>query len=128
MLSRHGHWLALAGAILIEVVATASMKQAALSGAAATYLLTFGGIAASYVLLAVAVQRIPLALAYAVWESMGLVLVVGAGVLLFQEEMSPAKLACVAGVLAGAVLLERGMHAAEPDTEPDAEETAEARA
>lgn len=115
MLSRHGHWLALAGAIAIEVVSTTAMKQAALSGAAFAHVLTFGGIAAAYLLLAIAVQRIPLALAYAVWEATGLVLVAGAGAVLFQEQMTPAKLACMAGVLAGAMLLERGSHAEEAE-------------
>ncbi len=105
------HWLALAGAVAIEVVATTAMKHAALSGAVLIHALTFGGIAASYLLLGLAVQGIPLALAYAVWEAVGLVLVAAAGVVLFGEHLSPARLACFAGVLAGALLLERGMHA-----------------
>lgn len=109
------HWLALASAIVIEVVATTTMKHAALSGAVSVHALTFGGIAASYLLLGLAVQGIPLALAYAVWEAAGLVLVAVAGALLFGEHLTPVRMACFAGVLGGALLLERGMHAPAED-------------
>lgn len=119
MLRPNWHWLALAGAIVIEVVATTAMKQATLSGAAFVHLLTFGGIAGAYLLLGLAVKGIPLALAYAVWEAAGLVLVAVSGAVLFGEHLTPAKLVCFAGVLLGALLLERGMHGGE--------ETAEAR-
>lgn len=106
------HWLALASAIVIEVAATTAMKQAALSGAAAGHVLTLGGVVLSYLLLGLAVQRIPLALAYAAWEAVGLVLVAVAGAVLFGEALTPARVAGFAGLLAGALLLERGMRAA----------------
>lgn len=106
------HWLALAGAIAIEVAAAIAMKQAALAGAAAGQAFTLAGVAVSWLLLGLAVQRIPLALAYAVWEVAGLVLVVAAGAALFGEALTPARVAGFVGLLAGAFLLERGMRAA----------------
>jgi len=62
----------------------------------------------SYTCLAMAVKVIPLAVAYGAWESLGLVLITLCSAWLFAEELKPIKLAAIALIIAGIVLLERG--------------------
>jgi len=58
---------------------------------------------ASIFLLTLALQRLPLSTAYAVWTGLGAVGVVLTGVLVFGETLSVARLACIALVVAGSV-------------------------
>ena len=57
----------------------------------------------SMVLLAAAVRTLPLGTAYAVWTGIGAVGTAALGVLLFGESASPARVVCVALIVAGLV-------------------------
>ena len=57
----------------------------------------------SVIFLAVAVRTLPVGTAYAVWTGIGAVGTVLLGILLFGESASPARLACVALIIAGLV-------------------------
>ena len=57
----------------------------------------------SMVLLSAAVRTLPLGTAYAVWTGIGAVGTAALGILLFGESASPARLACIALILAGLV-------------------------
>ncbi len=65
----------------------------------------------SMVLLAAAVRSLPLGTAYAVWTGIGAVGTAALGILLFGESASPARLACVALIVAGLV----GLKLTSPD-------------
>ena len=62
--------------------------------------LTFAGMAASFLLLARATRTLPLGTAYAVWTGIGALIV---GVLLFRESLTPARLLCAALLLIGII-------------------------
>ena len=62
----------------------------------------------SYTSLAMAVKRIPLAVAYGAWESLGLVLITVCSAWLFGEALTVTKLAAIVLIIVGIVLLERG--------------------
>ena len=64
---------------------------------------TGAALLASMVLLAAAVRTLPLGTAYAVWTGIGAVGTAALGVLLFGESASPARLACIALIVAGLV-------------------------
>lgn len=64
---------------------------------------TIATMAASMYLLARAVQIIPIGTGYAVWTGIGAVGTAGLGIWLFGESASPARLACVAAIVAGIV-------------------------
>lgn len=55
----------------------------------------------SVFLLAVALKRLPVGTAYAVWTGIGAVGTALLGILLFGESASPARLACIGLILAG---------------------------
>lgn len=102
------HWLFLLAAIAVEIVATAALK----SVVSEPWLLTalpLALIGLSFALLSVALRVIPMAVAYAVWEGLGIVGIAAAGHLLFNEELSPGRLLALAAIIAGIVLLERGV-------------------
>lgn len=101
-------WLALFSAIAFEVTGTLTLKLSALNHHAAGLLLTYLFLAASYGLLSLAFKRIPVAVAFAVWEAAGLALVTVAGVLLLGESLSPLRLLALAGLCLGAWLLHGG--------------------
>jgi quaternary ammonium compound-resistance protein SugE len=60
-------------------------------------------LALSMFLLAVAVRKLPLGTAYAVWTGIGAIGAVAFGILLFEEPATWARLVCVALILAGIV-------------------------
>ena len=63
--------------------------------------LTFAGMAASFLLLARATRTLPLGTAYAVWTGIGAVGTALLGIVLFGESASPARLLCIGLILAG---------------------------
>ena len=54
-------------------------------------------------LLTQALRTIPVGTAYAIWTGIGAVGVAALGVLLFSESASPARLGCIALIVAGVV-------------------------
>lgn len=111
------HWLILLAAIAVEIVATTALK----SFVAAPFLvaiLPLFLIALSFALLSLALRVIPLAVAYAVWEGLGIVGIAAAGHWFFGEHLTPARLLALAAIIAGIVLLERGVtDGAQPQAE-----------
>ena len=101
-------WLALFSAIALEVTGTLTLKLSALHHPAAGLLLTYVFLALSYALLSVAFRRIPVAVAFAVWEAAGLGLVTLIGLFLLGETLSPVRLLGLTGLGLGAWLLHHG--------------------
>jgi len=64
---------------------------------------TGAALVLSMVLLAAAVRTLPLGTAYAVWTGIGAVGTAALGVVLFGESVSPARVLCIALVVAGLV-------------------------
>ncbi|WP_291429571.1 SMR family transporter [Deinococcus sp.] len=109
-------WTALLSAIALEVTGTLSLKvftSAASPGL--ELILTYGLLAASYVLLSRAFRQIPVAVAFAVWEAAGLILITGLGALILGEHLRPAQLVAMLALGVGAALLHRGTR---PDSRP----------
>lgn len=102
------HWFVLLAAVAVEIAATAALKtvvSASLLVALAPLVL----IALSFALLSVALRVIPMAVAYAVWEGLGIVGIAAIGYLLFGESLSAGKALALAAIVAGIVLIERGV-------------------
>jgi len=103
------YWLFMAVAIVTEVAGTLAMKLGAHHGSRTLGLgVMYAMLVLSYTSLALAVKRIPLAVAYGAWESLGLVLITLCSAWLFAENLSAVKLLAIALIIAGIVLLERG--------------------
>ena len=64
---------------------------------------TIAAAAVSLWLLTQALKSIPVGTAYAIWTGIGAVGVATLGVLLFSESASPARLLCIAVIVAGVI-------------------------
>ncbi len=97
------NWLYLTGAILFEVAGTTSMKLSdgfskVVPSVAMIcfYLLSLG-------LLSLALKKIDVSIAYAIWSGIGTAVIAGIGIFYFKEPATALKLASVALIIAGVV-------------------------
>ncbi len=94
-------WLLLVSAGLVEIVMAAALKAS--NGWSRPLPGAIGLLAAlaSIVLLTQAIKSLPTGTAYAVWTGIGAVGVALLGVLVHGDSASPARLACMALIVAG---------------------------
>ncbi|MDB5046278.1 MAG: LuxR family transcriptional regulator [Deinococcus sp.] len=111
-------WIALFTAITFEVTGTLSLKLFSMHTPGLELLITYAFLAASYVLLSKAFRQIPVAVAFAVWEAVGLVLITGLGALLLGEHLTLTHGLALLGLVLGAVLLHRGTVEASAEEHP----------
>ena len=108
------HWHALFGAIILEVCGTTVMKLSqgwAFAGANALGLLIMWlAIGVSYYLLALSTTGIPVGVAYAFWEGLGLALVTVSSVFILAEPLGMSRFLGLCCVLGGAYLVHLGTH------------------
>ena len=97
------HWFFLAGAILLEVAGTTSMKLSAGFTKLVPSVLLFVFYAASFVALALALKKIEVSVAYAIWAGVGTALIAVIGILYFREAVTALKLISILLVIAGVV-------------------------
>ncbi|WP_052044919.1 multidrug/spermidine efflux SMR transporter subunit MdtJ [Candidatus Arsenophonus nilaparvatae] len=102
------YWIFLASAIVTEVIGTLSMKYSSVSGDITGLLVMYFMIASSYILLAMAVKKVALGVAYALWEGIGVIFITAFSVLLFNESLPPMKLIGLALLIVGIALIKSG--------------------
>jgi len=99
------HSMMLLFAIIAEVAGTISMRYSIennpLIGTTVMVIL----IGLSYFLLSKAIQRIPLGVAYAIWEGVGILLITVISNYLFDEIITPAKIFGVGLIVAGLIFI-----------------------
>ena len=95
-------------AIICEVIGTLSMKYASVSGGYTGMIVMWLMIATSYIFLAIAVKKVALGVAYALWEGIGIVIITTFSVLWFGESLSALKLRGLAMLIAGITLIKSG--------------------
>src|SRR3954454_24232251 len=98
-------WVYLLVAIGSEVLATSLLRSTHGFSRLLPSLACTAGYVASVVLLSLAVRRIEVGTAYAVWAGLGTVTIVLIAALFLQEPVTVAKVAGVLLVVAGVVLL-----------------------
>ncbi|WP_310600238.1 quaternary ammonium compound efflux SMR transporter SugE [Desulfobulbus sp.] len=97
------NWLLLFVAGLFEVVWAVGLKHTAGFTKLVPSLVTVGAMGASFYFLSVALRTLPLGTAYAVWVGIGAVGTAIAGIVLFQEAVTPLRLCSLVLVVAGIV-------------------------
>ena len=102
------YWMLLTFAIAAEIIGTLSMKWAGIEGGQAGYVFMLVMIALSYIFLSFAVKRIALGVAYAMWEGIGILFITLFSVMLFNESLTPMKVAGLATLVTGIVLVKSG--------------------
>ncbi|CFR09265.1 multidrug/spermidine efflux SMR transporter subunit MdtJ [Yersinia massiliensis] len=102
------YWIFLGLAIVAEIIGTLSMKYASVSGEMMGHIVMYFMITGSYILLALAVKKVALGVAYALWEGIGILIITIFSVLWFDESLSAMKIAGLATLVAGIMLVKSG--------------------
>lgn len=101
-------YLLLAGAIAAEVAATTAMKYSDGFSRLWPSLLTALGYVLSFALLAQTLKTVSIGTAYAIWAGVGTATIAVIGLMLFGEGLSVAKMAGIALIIGGVVVLNLG--------------------
>ncbi|HSV20100.1 MAG TPA: multidrug efflux SMR transporter [Casimicrobiaceae bacterium] len=102
------YWLCLAGAILLEIAGTTSMKLSQGFTRTLPSVLLFVFYALSFTLMTVAVKRIDMSVSYAIWSGVGTTLIALIGVLWFREPLTTIQIVSIALIILGVVGLRAG--------------------
>lgn len=98
-------WIYLLLAGILEIVWAFAMKQSDGFSKIVPTMITLVAMAASFVLLAMAMRSLPLSTAYPIWTGIGAFGAFAAGVLLLGEPLHLLRAGAAAMILAGLVLL-----------------------
>lgn len=98
-------WLYLLVAGLLEIVWAYTMKQSHGFTRLVPSLITFATMGASFWLLALAMQTIPLGTAYAIWTGIGAVGAFIIGIVFLAEPVSALRLIAITLIVSGLVFL-----------------------
>mgnify|MGYP000049351331 CR=1 FL=1 len=96
-------WTLLFFAGLFEVAWAIGLKYTEGFSKPVPSVLTVGAMAASVVLLGLAMKHLPVGTAYAVWTGIGTVGTVILGIVLMGDSASPLRLACLGLIMLGIV-------------------------
>lgn len=99
-------WLFLAGAIVLEVAGTISMKLSGGFSKLLPSLALFFFYGGAFTLLNFALKKIELSIAYAIWSGAGTAIVAAIGFIFFKDSFTPGKIISMALIIAGVVGLE----------------------
>ncbi len=98
-------WLWLALAIVLEVSGTVCMKLSDGFSRWVPSVLMAVFYMASFAAMVMSLKRIELGIAYAVWAGVGTALIAMVGVMVFKEAATAMKLAAIALIISGVVML-----------------------
>ena len=98
-------WVLLLSAIGVEVASTASLPRTDSFRDPLWTGLVLLGYALSVLLLAIVIRNIPVSVAYAVWSGVGTAGIAVVGVLFLQERLDLARVAGIALIIVGVVVL-----------------------
>lgn len=97
------YWGILFVAGLFEILWAVGLKMTEGFSKLIPSVITVAGIVASFFFLAIALKKLPLSIAYAIWTGIGTVGTVIFGIFYFHEPTDLAHLICVAMILCGII-------------------------
>ncbi|MDO9149804.1 MAG: multidrug efflux SMR transporter [Methylotenera sp.] len=99
------HWVALAIAIVAEVVATSTLKMTAEFTKLVPSLVVVVGYAVAFYFMTISLRVLPVGIMYAIWAGLGVVLVTVVGWVVYKQVLDlPAILGLVL-IIAGVVII-----------------------
>lgn len=101
-------WAFLALAIATEVIGLTVMKAASSGGGVWGYAVMYVSIALSYVFLAMAVKKISVGVAYAIWEGSGIALITLVSVFVFNHVLTGREMLGLVMAVVGIILVNAG--------------------
>ncbi|WP_439214210.1 DMT family transporter [Duffyella gerundensis] len=101
-------WFCLSLAIIFEVSSVTSMKIVSADNHWTGMAVMYVTIGLSFTFMAFALKKIPLAVAYATWESLGLLAIAAIGSFFFKEHLSFIQMSGILLLLGGVILVNIG--------------------
>jgi small multidrug resistance pump len=98
-------WIYLLIAILTEVVGTSLMKVSQGLTRVLPTVAMFALYAVSFIFMALALKKIEVGIAYAIWSGLGTALIAMIGIAWFRESINFPKLAGIVLIIVGVILL-----------------------
>lgn len=126
MKSNSIYWLFLFISIGFEVIGTSVMKASQESWPVLGMGIMFIMLGLAYFTLSKAVLKLPVGVAFACWEGLGLALITLVSVLWLGEKITPLKFIAICMLLAGTYMVNKGTdegHVPDPDADRDLPET-----
>lgn len=108
MRSNKIYWIFLFISIGFEVIGTSIMKASQQTWPVLGLVMMWIMIALAYFTLSKAVLRLPIGVAFACWEGLGLILIALVSVLFLGEEMNPLKFLAICMLLVGTFMVHKG--------------------
>lgn len=99
-------YLYLSIAIVMEVIATSSMKALDGFNKPLPLVLVVVGYAVSLFLLSIVVKTVPVGVAYAIWSGLGIVLVSIVALIIYQQQLDLPAIIGMSLIVAGVVVMQ----------------------
>jgi len=104
------HWLILAVAIVVEVIATTVLKSSEGFTRLWHSLLVVAGYGTAIYLLSLTLEAIPVGIVYAIWSGVGIVLIAIAATLFLGQSLDAPAMLGMALIVAGVVVINLFSH------------------
>lgn len=98
-------YLALGGAILLEVIGTSALQASHQFTKPLPTLLMGACYLGAFYLLSIALRAIPVGIAYAIWSGLGIVLISLAGLFLFKQKLDLPALLGLGMIIGGVIVI-----------------------
>ena len=99
------HWLALATAIVAEVVGTTALKASNEFTRMLPSLIVVVGYGTAFYFMAVSMRVLPVGIMYAIWSGMGIVLVSIIGWVVYRQALDVPAMIGMGLIIAGAIVI-----------------------
>ena len=99
------HWLALAIAIVAEVIATSAMKASNEFTQLVPTLIAVVGYGTAFYFMTISMRVLPIGIMYAIWSGMGIVLISIVGWLVYKQNLDAPALIGMGLIIAGAIVI-----------------------
>ena len=99
------HWLALAIAIVAEVIGTTALKASNEFTRLLPSLIVMAGYGTAFYFMALSMRVLPVGIMYAIWSGMGIVLVSIIGWVVYRQALDVPAMIGMGLIIAGAIVI-----------------------
>jgi small multidrug resistance pump len=99
------HWLALAIAIVAEVIATTALKASNEFTRLLPSLIVVVGYGTAFYFMSISMRILPIGIMYAIWSGMGIVLISVLGWLVYRQALDTPALIGITFIIAGVIII-----------------------
>lgn len=99
------HWLALAIAIVAEVIGTTALKASNEFTRLIPSLIVVVGYGTAFYFMSISMRVLPVGIMYAIWSGMGIVLISVLGWLVFRQTLDMPAIIGLAFIIAGVIII-----------------------